>query len=147
MPATSAGMTRLVSYPCDCMKEAGADMAAPAAGAAERLPTGVGKVKKGFIAARRDQRRIVEFVSPYRAAGRPECAIGEKPRFPVAEVQSARREAGRMAKQADHGMAHPLRVLEAFAQHHVAAALAVHRPGRPKSSQPLLETMGVCQHA
>src|SRR5215469_6112512 len=50
------------SHPRNRMKEGAADMASPAAGAAERLPTSVGKVKKGFIAARRDQRRIVEFV-------------------------------------------------------------------------------------
>ncbi len=129
------------------MKERAADMATPTAGAGDRLALRVGKVEKHFIGARRDQRRIMEFVSPYRAAGPPERAIGEKPRFPVAEMQSAHREAGRVCEQADHGMAHPLRVLKAFAEHHVAAALAVHPPGRPKSSQPLLETMGVCQHA
>src|SRR5258707_13847219 len=129
------------------MKERAADMAAPTAGAAEWLPLRVAKHNKRFIGARRDHRRVVEFLPAYRAAGSPECAVSEKPSLPVTEMQSARREAGRVSEQADHGMAHPLRVLKAFAEHHVAAALAVHPPGRPKSSQPLLETMGVCQHA
>src|SRR5258708_29702322 len=129
------------------MKERAADMAAPAARVAEQLSPRVGEVKKHFVGARRDHRRVVEFVPAYRAAGPPEGAVSEKPGLPVAEMQSARREAGRVSEQADHGVAHPLRVLQAFAEHHVAAALAVHPPGRPKSSQPLLETMGVCQHA
>src|ERR1700726_12733 len=83
----------------------------------------------------------------YRAAGSPERTVGEKPCFPVAEVQLARREAGRMSQQADHGMAHPLRVLESFSEHHVAAAFAMHRAGLAKSPEAALETMGVCQHA
>src|SRR5260370_21548932 len=147
MPATSAGMTKLVSYPRDRMKERAADMAAPAAGAADPLALCVGKIENSFIGARRDQRRMVEFVSPYRAAGLSERAVGEEPRFPVAEMQLGRGEAGRVSEQADHCMPPPLRVLKAFAQHHVAAALAVHRAGRPKSSQPLAETIGICQHA
>src|SRR5258707_763752 len=84
MPATSAGMTKLVSHPRDCMKERAADMAAPAASAGDRLALRVGKVEKHFIAAGRDQRRIVEFMPPYRAAGLSERAVGEEPRFPVA---------------------------------------------------------------
>ena len=129
------------------MKERAADMAAPAAGAGERLPLRVAELKKRFVGARRDQRRIVEFMPAYHTAGPSERAVREKPRFPIAEMQLPRGEAGRMSKEADHCLARPLRVLKAFAQHHVAAALAVHRAGRPKSSQPLLETMSVCQEA
>ncbi len=90
-------------------------MAAPTAGAAEWLPLRVAKLNKRFIGARRDHRRVVEFVPAYRAAGPPEGAVSEKPGLPVAEMQSARREAGRVSEQADHGVAHPLRVLQAFA--------------------------------
>ena len=61
-------------------------------------------------------------------AGRGACrAVREQPCIPVAEVQLALGETGRVAEQARHGMAHPFRVLEAFAQHHVATAFAVHR--------------------
>src|SRR5258708_5339058 len=129
------------------MKERAADMAAPAAGAAERLPLRVAKLKKGFVGAGRQQRRIVEFMPAYHTAGPSERAVAEQPRFPVAEMQLARGEAGRMSKEADHCVARPLRVLKAFAQHHVAAALAVHRAGCPKSPQPLPEAMSVCQQA
>src|SRR6266849_9505559 len=113
MPATIHGsspgtsMTRLALYPRDCMKEGAADVASPTACAAEWLPLRIGKVKKGFIGARRDQRRIVEFMSAYHAAGPSERAVGEKPRFPVAEMQFAHGEAGRVSKQADHCVAHP----------------------------------------
>src|SRR5262249_9255588 len=115
--------------------------------AAEPVPLRVGKVKKCFVGARRGERRVVEFMPAYRAAGSPERAVDEKPRLPVAQMQLAHREACRVSKKADHGVAYPLRVLKAFAEHHVAAALAVHRAGRCKSPQPLLEAMGVCEHA
>src|SRR5260370_42559657 len=100
------------------MKKRPADMAPPAAGVAERLPPSVGKVKKGFVGAGRNQRRVVEFMPAYRDAGSPERAVREKSCFPVAEMQLSRREAGRICKEADHCMAHPLRVLKAFAEHH-----------------------------
>src|SRR6267142_4421809 len=106
------------------MEERAAGMAAPAAGAGDRLALRVGKVEQHFIGARRDQRRIVEFMPAYHAASSPERAVGEKPGFTVAEMQFPRRETSRVSEQADHGMAHPLRVLKAFAEHHVAAALA-----------------------
>src|SRR6266446_3047502 len=82
------------------MKERAADMAAPAAGAGERLPLRVAELKKRFIGARRDQRRIVEFMPAYHTSGPSERAVREKPRFPIAEMQLARGEAGRMSKQA-----------------------------------------------
>ena len=126
------------------MKERAADKTAPVACAAERLSLRLAKPKKGSSAPD-DHRRVVEFM-PRIAAGPPECAVSEKPSLPVAEMQSARREAGRVSEQADHGMAHPLRVLKAFAQHHVAAALAVDRAGHRKLLQPLPETTGVRQH-
>src|SRR5262245_37786198 len=129
------------------MKERAADMASPAAGTADPFALRVGKVEKHFIGAGRDQRRVVEFMPAYHAAGLPEGAVGEKPRFAVAEMQLAHRKAGRVSEQAHHGMAYPLRVLEAFAEHHVAAALAVHGARRPKSPQPLVKAMGVCQPA
>ena len=71
------------------MEERAADMAAPAAGAGDRLALRVGKVEQHFIGARRDQRRIVEFMPAYHTAGPSERAVREKPRFPVAEMQLA----------------------------------------------------------
>ena len=69
--AANASMTRLALYLRDCMKERAADMASPAAGAADRLALGVGKLKKSFVGAGRHQRRVVEFVPANDAAGSP----------------------------------------------------------------------------
>ena len=44
-----------------------------------------------------------------------------------------------MAEQAGHAVAPPASVLKRLAEHHVAAALAVDRPGRGKRPEPLLE--------
>ena len=140
-------MTRLPLYLRDCMKECAADVASPAASAAERLPLRVRKVEKLLIGARRDQRCIVELMPAYHAAGRSKRAVGENPRFAVSEVQSAGGETRRMSKEADHGVARPFRILKALTEHHVAAALAVHRAGRRETPHPLLETTSVCQHA
>src|ERR1700680_3917510 len=109
------------------MKERAGDMPAPAAGVSERLALGVGEGEEAFIVSRRDQRRVVELMPANRAPGLPERAVGEKPRLAVAETQLAVCEARRVPEQARHGMAHPLGVFEAFAQHHVAAAFAMHR--------------------
>ena len=89
----------------------------------------------------------MEFMSTYHAAGSPECTVNAKPRFPIAEMELAHRKARRMAKEAHHGVAYPLRVLKALAEHHVAAAFAVHRAGCPEPPQPLVETISVCQPA
>ena len=129
------------------MKKRAADMASPAAGVADRSSLRVGQIEEPFIGTGRGQRRIVEFMSAYHAAGSPERTVSEKPRFPIAEMQLAHRKACGMSKEAYHRMACRLRVRQAFAEHHVAAALAVHRAGRSKSPQPLLETMSVCQQA
>ncbi len=68
------------------MKERAAHMASPTAGVAERLPLRIGKVEKGVVGAGRNQRRVVEFMPADRAAGSPERAVGEKPRFTVTEM-------------------------------------------------------------
>src|SRR5262249_15293715 len=106
------------------MEERAADMAAPATGAGDRSGLRVCEGEKHFIRPRRDHRGVVEFMPAYRRAGPPERAVSKKPGLPVAEMQLARRETGHVSEQADHGMARPLGVLKAFAEHHVAAALA-----------------------
>ena len=129
------------------MKERAGDMPAPAARIAERLPLRIGEIKKPFIGAPRNQRRVVEFMPAYGAACSPERAVGKKPCFPVAQAQFALGETRRVSKQASHGMALSLGVLQAFPQHHVAAAFAVDRAGRAESPQAIVETKGVCKLA
>src|SRR5215470_10786934 len=124
------------------MKERAANNPAPAADIIERLPMCVGELKKPFIAASRNCRRVVEFMPAYGAAGSAERTVSEKPCFPIAKMQLARREAGRMSQQADHGMTRPLSILKAFAEHHVATAFTVHRARRCKSPQTRLEMKG-----
>src|SRR5215471_4131032 len=83
----------------------------------------------------------------YGAAGSAERTVSEKPCFPIAKMQLARREAGRMSQQADHGMTRPLSILKAFAEHHVATAFTMHRARRCKSPQTDLEMKGIRQRA
>src|SRR5215468_8378159 len=122
-------------------------MTAPVAGIAEGFSLRIGEFKKPFISALRNQRCVVEFMPAHRGAGPPERAVSNKPDLAVAEVQPARRETGRMAEQADHGVAHPVRILEALAEHHVAAAFTVNRTSLAKLPQTALEMISVCQHA
>ena len=55
-------------------------------------------------------------------------------------MQLALGEAGGVAEQAGHGMRLPCRILQALAQNHVTAALAVHRPRLREASQSIAET-------
>ena len=57
-------------------------------------------------------------------------------------MQLALCEAGGMAEQPGHAVADAVGVLEAFAEHHVAAALAVHRPRRGETRKPGAEPVG-----
>ena len=82
------------------------------------------------------QPRIVELVAADLAAGRPERAVGQQAGGPVAEVHPALGEAGRVAEQAEHGVRLAVGILQRFAQHHEAAALAMHRAGRAKALHP-----------
>src|SRR5579871_4026704 len=127
------------------MKKRAGDMPAPTARVCNWVPLRIGKVKKLFIGARRDERRVMEFMSAYRAAGPAERPVGEKSRFAITEMQLARSEARCVSEQADHTVPYPLRVLEAFAEHHVAAAFPVHRACHGKSPQPILEPLGIRQ--
>ena len=112
------------------MKERAGDMAAPSARCPERTSLAVGEIGQRLVVAGRDQRRVVEFVAAHRSCPPRPIGLSEtQPRLAIAEVQLALREAGRMAEQPGHGVADAVGVLEAFAQHHVAAALAVDRAG------------------
>src|SRR5712691_5556603 len=107
------------------MKERAGDVAAPPAGGSARTSSAVGKVGQRLVVSAADERRIVEFVAAPGAARWPDRAVDTKPRFAIAEMQLAFGEAGRMAEQPGHGVADAVGALEAFAEHHVAAALAV----------------------
>ena len=74
----------------------------------------------------------MELVAAQRAPGAPERAIMQEPRLAVAEMQPARGEARRMAEQPGHGVARAVGIDHGLAEHHVAAALAVHRARRGK---------------
>ena len=77
----------------------------------------------------------MKFVAAHDRAGAAERAVGEKPRAAVAEMKSASGEARGVAEQAGHGVQAPVGILQALAQHHVAAALAVHRTVLRKAPQ------------
>ncbi len=96
----------------------------------------------GASAPGSSRRGVVELVPAQPRAGRAERAVGQQRRLPVAEMQSAAGEAGGVAEQAGHGMARARRVLQPLAQHHEAAALAVHRMPRGERRQPGAEFLG-----
>ena len=70
----------------------------------------------------------MKFVSANDGVFRAKYTVRKKPRRTVAEMQFAFGEARHMAEQSRHGVATTLRVFEALAQNHVAAALTVHWP-------------------
>jgi hypothetical protein len=83
----------------------------------------------------------VKLVPANDAAGRSDRIVHEQARLAVPQMQLASGEAGRMTKQARHGMAHTIRVLDPFAKHHVAAALAVHQPALGEVREPAPEVL------
>ena len=73
-----------------------------------------------------DNRGVVEFVATHDVANGTDRIVGQQTRLPIAEVELSFGEACRVAEQARHGVASALGVLQAFAENHVAAALAMH---------------------
>ncbi len=100
-----------------------------------------------LVVARRGQRRIVKFVAAYRGAGRTERARRDEPRRAIAEMQLAGRKTRGVSEQAGHGMAHAVGILEPRAQHHVAAALPMHRPRRRKSCKSVAKPPRIGERA
>ena len=81
------------------------------------------------VAPRLDQPRIVELVPAHRRPRRGRSAHRRGAAPGGSRGSSCRlREARHMAEQAGHRMGHAVGVLERPAEHHEAAALAVHRP-------------------
>ena len=95
----------------------------------------VGDVHERLVVALGDDRGVVEFVAAHDVAGRADRIVRQQARLAIAEMQPALGKARGMAEQARHRVAHALRVLDALAEHHVAAALAVNRMALRKSSQ------------
>ena len=69
----------------------------------------------------------------------PQRTVGKQPRLAIAEMKLALGEAGGMAEQPGHAVAHTVSVLEALAEHHVPAALAVHRARRGEAREARAE--------
>src|SRR5712691_6066794 len=124
------------------MKERAGDVAAPPAGGSERTSSAVGKVGQRLVVSAADERRIVEFVAAPGAARWPDRAVDTKPGRAIAEMQLALSEARRVAEQSRHGVADAIGVLEAFAEHHVAAALAVHPARGCELREPGAKSLG-----
>src|SRR5688572_22544622 len=82
---------------------------------------------------------MVEFMPPQRFSSRTDRTICEQAGPAIAEVELALGEARRVAEQPCHLVARALAVLQAFAQHHVTAAFAVHRPGPRKIRKSAVE--------
>src|SRR5262249_36644871 len=112
---------------------------APPSRRAKPLALTIGKLDQRLVIAGHDQRRVVELVSAQSRASSSDWAVGEKRRLAVAEMRLVLGEARGMAKEAGHGMADAVGVLKPLAQHHVASALAVHRPRRGKAVEPFTE--------
>src|SRR5580698_1314190 len=81
----------------------------------------------------------MKFVTTQRGLAPAQRGIAEEPRRAVTEVEFAFGEARCMTEQSGHHVTLSGGVLEAFAEHHVAAALTVHRPRLPKSLQLVSE--------
>ena len=75
----------------------------------------------------------MEFVPSNDGAGRPERAVKAQPRPAIAEVEFSRLKACCMAEKPEHGVANARSIDQAVAQHHVAAAFAMHRAGLGKA--------------
>ena len=123
----------------DGVEEGAGDMTAPSAGRPKRVSVRVEQFGKRLIAARLDERRIVELVPAQSRAGAPERAVLQQRRGAIAEMQAALGEARRMSEQASHGVTRAVGIDQPLPQHHVAAALAMHRAARGELGEPGLE--------
>src|SRR6516165_12673936 len=90
--------------PRDRMEEGAGDVAAPAAGLAERVSLPVDEIDQGLVVTRCDQRRVVKFVAAYRGAGRTERTCRDEARLAIAKMQLADGKTRSVSQQAGHGM-------------------------------------------
>src|SRR5579863_2277621 len=119
----------------DRMKKRATDAVPAAATLAQRTVFRVPALGEVIVVAGRDQRRIVEFVAAHRRSAAAKRGVGEEQRRAIAKMQLALGETRGMAEQAHHCVLLTLRIFQALAEHHVAAALAMYRPGLRKAPQ------------
>ena len=134
----------------DGVEEGAGDMPAPSADWPKRVSVRIEQFGKRLIAARLDQRRIVELMPAQSRARAPERAVLEQRRGAIAEMQAALGEARRMGEQARHGVTRAAGIDQPLPQHHVAAAFAMHRTARGELGEPSLEACRrrrACRHA
>src|SRR5436190_12177959 len=89
----------------------------------------------------------MKLVAADQRSGGSDRAWSQQTGLSVTEVQAAFAEAGRMAEQAGHGMSDAISILEGFAEHHVAATLAVNRAGRGEFYQSIAKPPRGCERA
>ena len=109
------------------MKERAGHVPTPAAGFRDGPALCVGDFHERLVVSLGDDRGMVKFVSADNLTNRSERIVREQTRLTITEMKSPFGEACGVAKQARHRMTYTLGVLDGLAQHHVAAALAVHR--------------------
>ena len=117
-------------------------MAAPSARGTERAPLPVFELDERRIAARRDQRRIMEFVAAHDATRIADRAFGKHACRAIAEMELPLRKARGVAEQSRHRVPNAIRIFEALPEHHVAAALPVHGTRRGEARESLAELRG-----
>src|SRR5579883_528307 len=123
------------------MEEAARDEAAAAAGRRRRRAIGVRHFGERLVAARLDDRRIMEFMAAIARAFASERMVAKQRRLSVAERHPPRGERADKTEQARHFMADAVRVDQAAAERHVAAAFAMDRLRRgeaPDSAEEIL---------
>ena len=104
-----------------------ADVISPAPGWSKRSALTVGKLGQRLIVAGVNGLRIVEFVAADDCTGRTKRTISQEARLTVSEMHLALGEACHVTEQAEHAVRGAFGVLQRFAQHHKATALAVNR--------------------
>src|SRR5690242_18052047 len=89
----------------------------------------------------------MKFMAAYLCAFGPEHAVRQQPRRAIAEMQFAFGEARRVTEEPGHRVGAPVAILDALAQNHVTAALAVNRARLRKAPQAFGKVLRRCQHA
>ena len=78
----------------------------------------------------------MKFMTAHDGPRRADRAMCTKACLTVSKMQLAIDETCAMSEQTGHPMARAARVLDSFAEHHVAAAFAVHRSRLRETREP-----------
>src|SRR5262245_55424107 len=109
------------------MEKGPGDLATARACLLKSMSIGVADAEEWLVGGRLD-RRVMEFVAPYRAVGRCDRTVMDGGRQAIAERHPALGETGHQIEQASHGMRPSAGVDQRGAEDHVAAAFAMHGP-------------------